>query len=67
MCAPMRAILLQHVHGLPVDIQRSVKISLRVDVLEAQDSAVVGVSWPLSSSLPSGTLSQRRFSDQVTD
>ena len=34
-----------------VDFLLSVKISLRMDILESQDGSVVGVSWPLSSVL----------------
>ena len=37
-----------------VDFQWSVKFSLRVGVLEKQDGVVLGVFWPLPSSLASG-------------
>ena len=42
--------------GLPVDFQWPVNTRLRMGVLEAQDGVVVGVVWPLPSSLASDPL-----------
>ena len=42
-----------HVCGISVGFHWSVKVSLRIGVLEEQDGVVLGVSWPLPADLAS--------------
>ena len=53
-CCRVHAVICGIVCELPVDLQWSVKISLRRGVPEEQDVAVVVVPWPLPSGLASG-------------